>query len=224
MAALRAKGGMTALAFEFTILTTARTGEAIGTRWSELDLREKVWTIPASRMKAGREHRVPLSGRAVEILEELAKVSDTVATAYVFPGNKRDRSVSSTAFLMLLRRMGRGDLTAHGFRSTFGDWAAELTNFPSEVAEMPLAHPVSSKVEQAYRRGDLFERRRRLMATWAQFCAQPADTRRGSVTRLRNADPRTRGFRPRCSVNLLRIRHPEGAPIEGQITRATCNA
>ncbi|MGA8689672.1 MAG: tyrosine-type recombinase/integrase [Methyloceanibacter sp.] len=92
MAALRAKGGMTALAFEFTILTTARTGEAIGTRWSELDLREKVWTIPASRMKAGREHRVPLSGRAVEILEELAKVSDTVATAYVFPGNETEKS------------------------------------------------------------------------------------------------------------------------------------
>ncbi|MGC1178315.1 MAG: hypothetical protein WA884_04645 [Methyloceanibacter sp.] len=127
-----------------------------------------------------------MSGRAVEILEELAKVSDTVATAYVFPGNNRDRSVSSTAFLMLLRRMGRGDLTAHGFRSTFRDWAAELTNFPSEVAEMPLAHSVNSKVEQAYRRGDLFERRRRLMATWAQFRAQPADTRRGSVTRLRN--------------------------------------
>jgi integrase len=188
MAALRAQEGIAARTLEFAILTAARTGEVIGCPWGELDLREKVWIIPAARMKAGKEHRVPLSERAIEILEELAKVSDTKTTAYVFPGNKRDRPLSNMALLMLLRRMGRGDLTAHGFRSTFRDWAAELTNFPSEVAEMALAHTVSSKVEQAYRRGDLFERRRRLMAAWATFCATPAETRRGSVTKLRNHD------------------------------------
>jgi integrase len=176
MTALRSQPGAAARALEFAILTAARTGEVIGARWGEIDFCEKLWTIPAVRMKAGREHRVPLSARAITILEEmklLSAVSDrpSDSDAFVFPGGKGGQQFSNMAFLMLLRRMKRDDLTAHGFRSTFRDWAAERTNYSSEVAEMALAHAVSSKVEQAYRRGDLFERRRRMMAAWATFCA-----------------------------------------------------
>jgi integrase len=177
MAELRKQDGVAARALEFTILTAARTGEVIGARWGELDVSTKLWTVPASRMKAGREHRVPLSTRAGAILEGMKQLSDASehageqAEAFVFPGGKRGQPLSNMAFLMLLRRMKRNDLTAHGFRSTFRDWAAERTNFPSEVAEMALAHTVSSKVEQAYRRGDLFERRRRMMAAWSTFSA-----------------------------------------------------
>jgi integrase len=178
MTELRKQEGVAARALEFAILTAARTGEVIGAGWNEIDLAAKLWAVPASRMKAGKEHRVPLSARAIAILEEMKQLSDACtgseqtdkqAETYVFPGGKRGQSLSNMAFLMLLRRMKRNDLTAHGFRSTFRDWAAERTNFPSEVAEMALAHTVSSKVEQAYRRGDLFERRRRLMATWSAF-------------------------------------------------------
>ena len=175
MAALRAQDGIAARALEFAILTAARTGEVIGARWSEIDIGEKLWTIPPERMKAGKEHRVPLSVKAVTILNEmkpLAQASDgsTDGSAFVFPGGKRGQPLSNMAFLMLLRRMKRGDLTTHGFRSSFRDWAAERTKFPSEVAEMALAHTVSNKVEQAYRRGDLFERRRRMMTVWSTFC------------------------------------------------------
>lgn len=179
MTKLRELTGVSARALEFAILTAARTGEVIGAGWNEIDLSAKLWTVPASRMKAGRDHRVPLSERAVAILEEMKPLSDAgvggerpgSAGAYLFPGGKHGQPLSNMAFLMLLRRMKRDDLTAHGFRSTFRDWAAERTNFPSEVAEMALAHAVSSKVEQAYRRGDLFERRQRLMAAWATFAA-----------------------------------------------------
>lgn len=179
VSALRTQDGISARALEFTILTAARTGEVIGARWSEIDIGEKLWTIPAERMKAGKEHRVPLSAQAMTIVREmkpLAQATDrsSEATAFVFPGGKRGQPLSNMAFLMLLRRMERGDLTAHGFRSSFRDWAAERTNFPSEVAEMALAHTVSSKVEQAYRRGDLFERRRRMMTAWSTFCAKAA--------------------------------------------------
>src|SRR6202163_2996790 len=175
MTSLRAQEGVAARALEFTILTAARTGEVIGARWSEIDASERLWTVPPERMKAGKEHRVPLSARAVAILEKmkpLGQVRDgqNEADAFVFPGGKPGQPLSNMAFLMLLRRMKRDDLTAHGFRSTFRDWAAERTNFPSEVAEMALAHAVSSKVEQAYRRGDLFERRRRMMTSWGTFC------------------------------------------------------
>lgn len=172
--------GIAARALEFAILTAARTGEVIGACWGEVDLAAKLWTVPAGRMKAGKEHRVPLSARAIAILEEMKPLSDACTGGEhageqtgtpVFPGGKRGQPLSNMAFLMLLRRMKRNDLTAHGFRSTFRDWAAERTNFPSEVAEMALAHTVSSKVEQAYRRGDLFERRRRMMAAWATFAA-----------------------------------------------------
>ena len=180
MTELRKQEGVAARALEFAILTAARTGEVIGACWGEVDLAAKLWTMPAGRMKAGKEHRVPLSARAVAIVEEMKQLSDACtggdhagegARAPVFPGGKRGQPLSNMAFLMLLRRMKRDDLTAHGFRSTFRDWAAERTNFPSEVAEMALAHTVSSKVEQAYRRGDLFERRRRMMAAWSTFSA-----------------------------------------------------
>lgn len=173
VASLRQQEGTAALALEFAILTAARTGEVIGATWAEIDVAGKVWTLPAERMKAGKEHRVPLGARAVEIVEDMKKLAgaDAPANGFVFPGAKRGRPLSNMAFLMLLRRMGRDDLTAHGFRSTFRDWAAERTSFPAEVAEMALAHAVGDKVEAAYRRGDLVEKRRRLMVEWAKFCA-----------------------------------------------------
>ena len=172
LVSLREQEGIAARALEFAILTAARTGEVIGARWAEMDLLEKTWTVPAARMKAGREQRVPLSARALAILEEM-QPHRHAEDAFVFPGAKLGRPLSNMAFLMLLRRMGRGDLTAHGFRSSFRDWAAERTNFPAEVAEMALAHAVSDKTVAAYNRADLFERRRRLMAAWATFCTAP---------------------------------------------------
>ena len=168
MVELRQQEGGAARALEFTILTAARTGEVIGAKWDEIDLDERLWTVPADRMKAGKEHRVPLSDVALAIVEERRKIQQD---DHIFPGGKAGRPISNMAMLMLLRRMGRGDLTAHGFRSSFRDWAAERTTFPAEVAEMALAHTVSDKVEAAYRRGDLFQKRRYLMEAWAKFCA-----------------------------------------------------
>jgi integrase len=187
LAALRGRQGVAARALEFAILTAARTGEALGARWSEIDLAAKVWTVPAERMKAGREHRVPLSDAALDVLEKvrpLAVVKDGALdpTAPAFPGPRRALPLSNMVFLMLLRRMKRDDLTAHGFRSTFSDWAAERTAYPREVAEMALAPTVENKVERAYRRGDLFDKRRRLMVDWAGFCEAPAA---GDVVPLR---------------------------------------
>jgi integrase len=157
--ALRAQEGIAARALEFLILTTARTGEVIGARWKEIDLLNKAWTVPAPRMKAHREHRVPLSPRALAILDEMqaARIGDT-DDAFVFPGRKPGTPLSNMAFLMLLRRMGRADLTAHGFRATFKTWASERTSFQNEIAEAALAHVIGDKVEQAYRRHDLFEK------------------------------------------------------------------
>jgi integrase len=168
---LRERDGVAARALEFAILTAARTGEVIGARWAEIDLQSRLWTVPAERMKAGREHRVPLSEAAMALLAALKREGDRV-----FP-------VSNMAMTMLLRRMGRGDLTVHGFRSTFSDWCAEQTNFPSEVREMALAHAVGDRVEAAYRRGDLFEKRRELMEAWARYAdgEEPAE---GNVVRL----------------------------------------
>ena len=181
---LREQEGIAARALEFTILTAARTGESIGARWDEINKREKVWVIPAARMKAGREHRVPLTSRAIAILEQM-KSADDAETKFIFAGGKAGRPLSNMAFLMLLRRMGRGDLTAHGFRSSFRDWAAERTSFPSEVVEMALAHAVGTKVEAAYRRGDLFEKRRRLMDAWAEYLAKAPE--QSKVVALRGA-------------------------------------
>jgi integrase len=174
MAALREQEGMAASALEFLILTATRTGEVIGATWDEIDLDAGLWTIPGDRMKAGREHRVPLSKPALADLKRLRR--DNQAGRFVFPGGKAEKPLSNVAMLKLLERMERSDLTVHGFRSTFRDWAAERTNFPREVAEHALAHSLPDKVEAAYQRGDLFEKRRRLMAEWAKFCDHPIST------------------------------------------------
>jgi integrase len=167
-----------ALALRFAILTAARTGEVIGARWDEINFAEKLWTIPAERMKAGKEHRVPLSGPALDILATLQKLPPS---PFVFPANPR-RPVSNMIMLMTLRRIGRSDLTVHGFRSTFSDWCAERTNFPSELREMALAHAVGNKVEAAYRRGDMFQKRRAVMDAWVTafetYSGRSASTRR----------------------------------------------
>ncbi len=167
MAALRSQEGAAARALEFLILTAARTSEVIGTQWGEIDLDKVMWTIPAGRIKAGKEHRVPLNKAALDVLC-LTKPDDR--QGLVFPGGKKEKPLSSNAILALLKRMQRTDITAHGFRSTFRDWAAERTNYPREVAEMALAHAISDKVEAAYRRGDLFLKRKRLMEEWAKHC------------------------------------------------------
>ena len=167
VAKLREREAMAALALEFVILTAVRTGEAIGATWGEVDLAKAIWTVPADRTKTGREHRVPLSPRAVEILEGL-KLLGSGGSAFLFAGNKG--KLSSMAMAMLLRRMDV-DVTVHGFRSTFRDWAAECTGYAHEVCEMALAHAIGNKAEAAYRRGDLFEKRRRLMADWSTYCA-----------------------------------------------------
>jgi integrase len=180
MGDLREQDSMSASALEFAILTMARTGEVIGARWSEFNIAERLWTVPAERMKAGKEHRVPLSNAALAIVEKMAAIR---SSEFVFQGQRAGAPLSNMALLMTLRRMGRGDLTAHGFRSSFRDWAAERTSFPAEVAEMALAHVVGDKVEAAYRRGDLFEKRRQLAEAWAKFCAAP--TIAGKVVPIR---------------------------------------
>jgi integrase len=169
---VRKQQGIAARALEFTVLTAVRSGEALGARWSEIDLTERVWSVPAERMKGGREHRVPLSDRAVETLEEM-QASRDVEGDFVFPGGQRGKPLSENAMYVRLRRMGCGDLTVHGLRSTFRDWAAEQTSYANHVVEQALAHAISNAVEAAYRRSDLFEHRRRLMQEWALFCAAP---------------------------------------------------
>jgi integrase len=173
LAILRDQPGIAARALELTILCATRTIETIGARPGEFDLVQKVWTIPAERMKMKREHRIPLTARAIEIAELLLRN----AGEFVFPGSYGQKHLSNNAMLMLLERMGRGDITVHGFRSSFKDWASECTGFPPEVAEMALAHTIDDKVEAAYRRGDLFGKRRLLMSAWAEYCLAP---RRGT--------------------------------------------
>ena len=167
MKELREREGNAARALEFLILTIARTSEVIGAPPKEIDRDKALWTVPAARMKAGREHRVPLSPRALEI----AKAQPD--GPFLFAGGKEKQPLSDMAMLELLRRMGRDDLTVHGFRSTFRDWASERTSYPREVCEMALAHSISDKVEAAYRRGDLFEKRKRLLLEWSRFCDTP---------------------------------------------------
>jgi len=175
MVELRAHNSLTALALEFTILTAARSGEVLGAKWSEIDLVAKTWTIPGSRMKANKTHRVPLSTRALEILASLPREGERVF------------GLTHTSMLELLRRMGYDSVTVHGFRSSFRDWAAERTNYPNHVAEAALAHAVADKVEKAYRRTDLFEKRRRLMADWAIWCSRPVPVEPGKIIALQKA-------------------------------------
>jgi len=179
MVSLRAREGISARALEFTILTATRTGEVIGARRVEFDDAARMWIIPGTRMKSGREHRVPLSDRALKILATMPSEGE-----FVFPGRRPGSALSNMAMLETLKQMGRGDLTTHGFRSTFRDWAAETTSYPHELQEMALAHVVSDKVEAAYRRGDMLEKRRRLMAEWAAYCATTSG-RRQSVVPIR---------------------------------------
>lgn len=176
---LRSHQEMAARALEFVILTAVRSGEALRATWGEVDLDAKVWTVPASRMKAKRAHQVPLSEPALAILKRVRPLAVTLdgepdPMAPLFPGRRRALPMSNMTLIMLLRRMGRGDLTVHGFRSSFRDWAAERTAFAGEIAEMALAHLVGTRVEQAYRRSTAFEKRAQLMEAWARFCTMPA--------------------------------------------------
>ena len=168
---LRKIEGASAAALEFLILTAARTGEVIGARWPEMNLKKQFWVVPAERMKSRREHRVPLSPAAIAVLKRMPHSE----SGYVFSARNSENPLSNMALLMTLGRMNHGDVTAHGFRSTFRDWAAECTNFPTETVEMALAHVIENKTEAAYRRGDLFEKRRQLMDAWATFCATPSN-------------------------------------------------
>ena len=158
--------GVAPLALRFVILTAVRTGEVIGARWTEFDASARLWTIPVERMKASREHRVPLSDQACEVLEQLPRMSE-----WVFPGRKAKTGLSNMSLLQTLRRIDKGNVTTHGFRSSFRDWAAEQTAFPREVIESALAHTIGSQVELAYLRSDLLEKRRALMAAWGRHCA-----------------------------------------------------
>jgi integrase len=184
MEELRRESSTAASALEFTILNAARTGEVIGARWSEIDGAAKLWVIPGRRMKGGREHRVPLSAPALAILDELA---ERRTGEFIFAGGVAGRPLSNMAMLQLLRRMECDDVTVHGFRSTFRDWAAERTRFQNEVIEMALAHAISDKVEAAYRRGDLFDKRRRLMEAWGGYCAVAPTAADDNVRPLRRA-------------------------------------
>jgi integrase len=167
MMQLKAREAVAARALELAILTATRTGEVIGAKWTEFDLESRVWTIPADRMKSAREHRIPLSDAVIDVVRRMKAIRQN---DYVFPGERRD-ALSNMALLMLLRRMGHPEITAHGFRSTFRDWVEEQTDTPRAVAEMALSHTVGNAVEAAYRRGDLIEKRKILMAKWAKFCS-----------------------------------------------------
>jgi integrase len=173
LAAVRERSGLAARMLEFVILTVARTGSAVGATWSEIDLRTATWSIPADRMKARRLHRVPLSDRAVEILREIPRGGDRV-----FP-------LGDKSMLKLLARMGQRGTTVHGFRSTFRDWAAERTNYPREAVEAALAHVLGDQTETAYFRSDLFERRKQLMAAWADYCCTTTTLPQKTVVNLR---------------------------------------
>ena len=178
---LRESDSLAALALELCILTAARSGEILGMRWSEINLDERVWTLPPDRMKAGREHRVPLSERAVAILRQLAEIR---TGDFVFPGQRKGRPLSNMAMEMMLRRMKADTITVHGFRSSFRDWAGNETPYPRDLIETALAHVVGDEAERAYRRSDALEKRRKLMAAWAAYCTS-APKAQGNVTPLR---------------------------------------
>jgi integrase len=170
MHALRPRQAVAARALEFLILTAARTGEVLGAQWSEIDLAAKTWTVPAERMKAHREHRVPLSDAAVAVLRSVHREN---GNPYVFIGSQTGTAMSNMSLAVLLKRMGYDDVTVHGFRSSFSTWAAEQTNYPREVGEQALAHIIPVAQERAYKRTTLFDKRRQLMTAWARFCTRP---------------------------------------------------
>jgi integrase len=184
MGRLAKRPGIAARALEFTISTAARTGEVIGAKWDEIDLTAKVWTVPASRMKGDRDnsHRIPLNDKAMAALRSLPREAE-----FVFPGGSKGAPISNMAMATVLRRMGRDDVTVHGFRSAFRDWAGDEHNCPNHIVEMALAHVIGDKVEAAYRRSDLFDKRRRLMADWAAYCDRPPVSQgaRSNVHKLR---------------------------------------
>lgn len=166
MTLLSREEGLGALALRFTILTACRTSEVIGAKWDEIDLNAGIWVIPAERMKAGKEHRIPLCDTIMSLLAVLPRID---GSPYLFPGRKKNKSSCNMAMTMTLRRMGRSDLTVHGFRSTFRDWAAEQTNYSREVCELSLAHKIANGAEAAYWRSDIFEKRSRLISDWAHY-------------------------------------------------------
>jgi integrase len=178
MVELRARQEMSARALELLILTAARPNEVLGARWSEIDLGEAVWTVPGERMKGGRPHRVPLSGRAVELLATLPREAE-----YLFLGRRTGSKPHNMVMSTLLQRMGHA-VTAHGFRASFKTWASERTNYPREIIEAALAHVIGDAAEQAYARGDMLARRRQLMESWSEYCSKP-DTANGMVVPLR---------------------------------------
>jgi integrase len=180
VAQVAAREGIAAQALLFLTFTAARTGEVVGARWSEIDLKHAVWTVPASRMKAGKEHKVPLSEPALRILKALPREGD-----FVFPGGREGAPLSNMAMNVLLRRMGRSDVVPHGLRSVFLAWGAERTNYPNHVVEMALAHTIGDKVEKAYRRGDLFAKRTALMCDWAKFCTTKPASSTDNVVSIR---------------------------------------
>ncbi|MBU7587939.1 MAG: integrase arm-type DNA-binding domain-containing protein [Sphingopyxis terrae] len=169
MADLRKRDGISARALEFSVLCASRSGEVRNATWAEFDLVGNVWTVPGDRMKAGKEHRIPLSDAAVALLKALPRAT---GSDYVFPA-PRGGALSDMALTAVLKRMARGDLTQHGFRSTFRDWAGETTAYPREVIEHALAHQLKDKAEAAYQRGDLLTKRARLMSDWTKYCSQP---------------------------------------------------
>ena len=171
MTKLSEQEGAAVRALKFAILTATRTSETRGARWDEINLAERLWTIPAARMKGAREHRVPLSDAAMATIERQAECRQG---DLVFPGKAAGRPLGTNALLQVMQRLGRADVTPHGFRSTFRDWVSESTHFASEIAEMALAHKIPNRVEAAYRRGDLLAKRRQVMNAWAKFCTTPA--------------------------------------------------
>ena len=183
VAKLRKDSSVGARCLEFITVTAARLGEAINAEWDEIDLANRVWVVPASRMKADREHRVPLSGAALAVLKAVQAIRQS---DYVFPGTRQGRPVGENTPVRLAKQAAGSNITVHGLRSTFRDWASERTSFSREVAEMALAHAIPNAVEAAYRRGDLFEKRRKLMDAWAAYCAK-IETDAGKVVALARA-------------------------------------
>jgi integrase len=184
MEKLRQESSIAARALEFLILTAGRLGEVRGAKWDEIDLSSRTWTIPAGRMKAKKEHRVPLSDAAIAVLKRMHNVRHD---DLVFPGTRAGKQIGPMTMWLLVKRLADVDVNIHGFRSTFRDWAAEQTAFPAELAELALAHSVGSDVEQAYRRSDMFEKRRKLMDAWAEFCGKPQG--KGAVVSIRSSRP-----------------------------------